>query len=82
MIKLISPISSSLLYTNTTFVDYEVTENSKHTSKVVFYIDNIKYEKTELKGRFETQELLEGKHKVRAYLVNRSGKIRLPLFWV
>ena len=75
MIKLISPIPSSLLYTNTTFVDYEVTENSKHTSKVVFYIDNIKYEKTELKGRFETQELLEGKHKVRAYLVNRSGKI-------
>lgn len=75
MIKILSPLEDSLLYNNKIFVEYEVTENSKFTSKVVFYIDQQKIQKTDLKSRFEVSNLTEGKHLLRAYLVNKSNKI-------
>lgn len=75
MIKIISPLQNSLLYKDTIIVEYEVTENSQFTSKVVFFVDSQKIQKTELKDRFEVSGLKEGKHTIRAYLVNKSNKI-------
>ena len=74
MIKITSPIQDSILYNTSIFVEYEVTENSKFTDKVIFYVDGTKYEKIELKGRFEATGLQEGKHTIRAYLVNKYNK--------
>lgn len=74
MIKITSPIQETLLYSNKVYVEYEVTENSTFTEKVVFFVDSIKYEQVDLKGRFEVSNLMEGKHTIRAYLVNRFNK--------
>lgn len=74
MIKITSPIQDTLLYTNKIFVEYEVTDNSKFTEKVVFYVDSTKFERTDLKGRFEVPNLMEGKHTIRAYLTNKYNK--------
>jgi hypothetical protein len=74
MISITSPISDSLLYNTDIFVEYEVKENSKSTDKVVFYVDAVKFEKIELKGRFQVTGLAEGKHTIRAYLVNKFNK--------
>lgn len=74
MIKITSPIKDTLLYSDKIYVEYEVTENSTFTEKVVFFIDSTKYERVELKGRFQVTGLAEGKHTVRAYLVNKFDK--------
>ncbi len=74
MINITSPIKDTLLYNDTIYVEYEVSENSKSTDKVVFFIDSTKFEKTELKGRFAVSDLKEGKHQIRAYLVNKLNK--------
>jgi len=74
MIKITSPIPDTLIYTNKVYVDYEVTENSKFTEKVVFFVDSTKYERIDLKGRLEATNLAEGKHTLRAYLVNKYNK--------
>lgn len=75
MINLKSPINKSTLYSDTVYIEYEVTENSSFTNKVVFVVDGVKYEKQDLFGRFSVTGLLSGKHSVRAYLVNKSNKI-------
>lgn len=74
MIKLTSPIKDSLVYSTSVTVEYEVSENSKYTDKVVFYVDGTKYERTELKGSFQATSLQEGKHTIRVYLVNKYNK--------
>jgi hypothetical protein len=74
MITITSPIKDTLLYSDKVYVEYEVSQNSKFTEKVVFYVDATKYEKTELKGRFEVSSLAEGKHTIVAYLVNKYNK--------
>lgn len=75
MIKIISPLKDSLTFNSKITVEYEVTENSKFTSKVVFFVDDTKIEKTELKGSFQVSNILEGKHYLRCYLINQSNKI-------
>lgn len=74
MIKITSPIQDTLLYSNKAYVEYEVTQNSASTEKVVFFVDAVKYEQVDLKGRFEATSLMEGKHTIRAYLVNKFNK--------
>ena len=74
MIKITSPIQDSILYNTSILVEYEVTENSKFTDKVIIYVDGTKYEKVELKGRFQATGLQEGKHTIKAYLVNKYNK--------
>ena len=75
MINIKSPIHKSTLYSDTVYIEYEVSENSSFTNKVVFVVDGVKYEKQDLFGRFSVSGLLAGKHSVRAYLVNKSNKI-------
>ena len=75
MITLKSPFDGSTVYSDKVYVDYTVTENSKFTDKVVFVLDGIKLEKTELNGVFTYDSLTEGQHLLRAYLVNKSNKI-------
>lgn len=75
MITLKSPFEGSTIYSDKVYVDYTVTENSKFTDKVVFVLDGVKLEKTELNGVFTYDNLTEGQHLLRAYLVNKSNKI-------
>lgn len=75
MITIKGPINKSILYSDTVYIDYQVSENSSFTSKVVFVVDGVKHEKTDLFGRFSVSGLLEGNHTIRAYLVNKSNKI-------
>lgn len=75
MINIKSPINKSTLYSNKVYVEYLVEQNSKFTDKVIFIIDGIRYEKTELSGSFSIENVSEGKHTLRAYLVNKSNNI-------
>jgi hypothetical protein len=75
MITLRSPLSKSTVYSDKVYVDYLVEENSKFTDKIVFILDGVKYEKQDLFGSFEIQNVESGNHLLRAYLVNKSGKI-------
>jgi len=75
MIKLNSPISATTLYSDKVYIDYYVEENSKFTSKIVFVLDGVKHEKTDLFGNFVVDNLEPGDHFLRCYLVNKSGNI-------
>ncbi len=75
MITIKSPFQDSTIYSDKVYVDYSVSENSKFTDKVVFVLDGVKQEKTELSGVFTYDNLTEGSHLLRAYLVNKFNKI-------
>jgi hypothetical protein len=75
MITIKSPFQDSTIYSDKVYVDYSVSENSKFTDKVVFVLDGVKQEKIELSGVFTYDNLTEGSHLLRAYLVNKFNKI-------
>jgi len=75
MITIKSPFQDSTIYSDKVYVDYSVSENSKFTDKVVFVLDGVKQEKIELSGVFTYDNLTEGSHLLRVYLVNKFNKI-------
>lgn len=75
MINIKYPISDSFLYTDKVHIDYVVENNSEYTSKIVFILDGVKYEKTELFGSFVVNDIGSGQHILKTYLVNKYDKI-------